>query len=121
MGTDPKKVDLAKNEFNDEIAKLANEGLTQDELDRAKAKLIGGEAIRKQSNSALAGTSATNELLGLGYDHDKFRIAEIEKVTLEDTKRVANKYFRDAKSVEVVVGPPESKNAEPLHDPAKAP
>jgi len=121
LGTDPKKVDLAKNEFNDEIAKLANEGLTQDELDRAKAKLIGGEAIRNQSNSALAGTSATNELLGLGYDHDKFRIAEIEKVTLEDTKRVANKYFRDAKSVEVVVGPPASKNAEPLHDPAKAP
>jgi zinc protease len=121
LGTDPKKVDLAKNEFNDEIAKLANEGLTQDELDRAKAKLIGGEAIRNQSNSALAGTSATNELLGLGYDHDRFRIAEIEKVTLEDTKRVANKYFRDAKSVEVVVGPPASKNAEPLHDPAKAP
>jgi len=121
LGTDPKKVDLAKHEFNDEIDKLANDGLTQEELDRAKAKLIGGEAIRNQSNSALAGISATNELLGLGYDHDKFRTAEIEKVTLEETKRVANKYFRDAKSVEVVVGPPASKSAAPLHDPAKAP
>ena len=121
LGTDPKKVDLAKHEFNDEIDKLANDGLTQEELDRAKAKLIGGEAIRNQSNAALAGISATNELLGLGYDHDKVRTAEIEKVTLEDTKRVANKYFRDAKSVEVVVGPPASKTAEPLHDPSKAP
>lgn len=121
LGTDPKKVDLAKHEFNDEIDKLASEGLTQVELDRAKAKLLGAEAIRNQSSAALAGMCATNELLGLGYDHDKVRKAEIEKVTLEDTKRVANKYFRDAKSVEVVVGPPASKSVESLHNPSKAP
>lgn len=118
LGTDPKKVDLAKREFNDEIDKLANEGLTQVELDRAKAKLLGAEAIRNQSYAALGGLCATNELLGLGYDHDSVRKAEIEKVTLEETKRVANKYFRDAKSVEVVVGPPAGKTA-PLHDPGK--
>jgi zinc protease len=121
LGTDPKKVDLAKHEFNDEIDKLAADGLTQVELDRAKAKLLGAEAIRNQSSAALAGMCATNELLGLGYDHDKIRKAEIEKVTLEDTKRVANKYFRDAKSVEVVVGPPAAKSTAPLHDPSKAP
>jgi zinc protease len=121
LGTDPKKVDLAKHEFNDEIDKLAAEGLTQIELDRAKAKLLGAEAIRNQSSAALAGMCATNELLGLGYNHEKIRKAEIEKVTLEDTKRVANKYFRDAKSVEVVVGPPASKNAQPLHNPIKTP
>jgi zinc protease len=121
LGTDPNKVDLAKHEFNDEIDKLANEGLTQVELDRAKAKLLGAEAIRNQSSAALAGMCATNELLGLGYDHDKVRKAEIEKVTLEDTKRIANKYFRDAKSVEVVVGPPSSKAAAPLHNPSKTP
>ena len=121
LGTDPKKVDLATHEFNDEIDKLATDGLTQVELDRAKAKLLGAEAIRNQSSAALAGMCATNELLGLGYDHDKVRKAEIEKVTLEDTKRVANKYFRDAKSVEVVVGPPASKSTSPLHDPSKAP
>ena len=121
LGTDPKKVDLAKHEFNDEIDKLAAEGLTQVELDRAKAKILGAEAIRNQSPAALGGVCATNELLGLGYDHDKVRKAEIEKVTLEDTKRVANKYFRDAKSVEVVVGPPASKTSEPLHNPTKTP
>ena len=121
LGTDPKKVDLAKHEFNDEIDKLSNDGLTQVELDRAKAKLLGAEAIRNQSSAALAGMCATNELLGLGFDHDKARKAEIEKVTLEDTKRVANKYFRDAKSVEVVVGPPASKSTEPLHNPSKTP
>ena len=121
LGTDPKKVDLAKSEFNDEIAKLASEGLTLEELDRAKAKLLGAEAIRNQSPAALGGLSATNELLGLGYDHDKVRREEIEKVNLEEIKRVAQKYFRDGKSVEVVVGPPIAKSIEPLHNPSKAP
>jgi zinc protease len=119
LGTDPKKVDLAKREFDDEIGKLASDGLTQVELDRAKAKLLGAEAIRNQSTGALGGICATNELLGLGYDHNKVRKEEIEKVTLDDVKRVANKYFRDGKSVEIVVGPPADKSA-PLHDPAKA-
>jgi zinc protease len=119
LGTDPKKVDLAKREFDDEIAKLAADGLTQVELDRAKAKLLGAEAIRNQSTGALGGLCATNELLGLGYDHNRVRKEEIEKVTLEEIKRVANKYFRDGKSVEIVVGPPAGKTA-PLHDPAKA-
>jgi zinc protease len=121
LGTDPKKVDLAKSEFNDEIAKLATEGLTPEELDRAKAKLLGGEAIHNQSHAALGGLCATNELLGLGYDHDKVRKEEIEKVTLDEIKRVAQKYFRDGKSVEVVVGPPVAKASEPLHNPTKAP
>jgi zinc protease len=121
LGTDPKKVDLAKSEFTEEIGKLAEEGLTQEELDRAKSKVLGAEAIRNQSVAALGGLCATNELLGLGYDHEKVRRAEIEKVNLDDIRQVAQKYFRDGKYVDVVVGPPAAKSGESLHDPAKAP
>lgn len=117
LGTDPKKVDLARHEFDDEIAKLASDGLTQVELDRAKAKLLGAEAIRNQSSAAQGGLSATNEIMGLGCDHDKVRAQEIEKVSLDEIRRVAQKYFRDGKSVEVVVGPPAAKAAAPLHQP----
>jgi len=121
LGTDPKKVDLAKHEFNDEIAKLATDGLSQEELDRAKAKILGADAIRNQSNAALGALCATNELMGLGFDYDKSHTEAIQKVTLDDIRRVAQKYFRDGKSVEVVVGPPPAKSAAPLHDPSKAP
>jgi predicted Zn-dependent peptidase len=86
------------------------------ELDRAKAKLLGAEAISNQSSASLGALCATNELLGLGYDRYKTRTQEIEKVTLEDIRHVAQKYFCDGKSVEVVVGPP-LKNTEPLHQP----
>jgi zinc protease len=106
LGTDPTKLDQVRAEFRDEIGKLAADGLTPEELARAKKKLLGTEAIRDQSDSAMAQAIALDELFGLGADHYKKRKAEIEAVTLEDTKRAANQYFRQPGSVEVVVAPP---------------
>ena len=83
--------------------------------------ILGAEAIRNQSVASLGGLCATNELLGLGFDHQKIRSAEVEKVQLDDIRRVAQKYFRNGKYVDVVVGPPASKADQTLHDPAKAP
>jgi zinc protease len=52
LGTDPQKLERVKTEFLDEIHKLANEGLTAVELERAKKKLIGQQEIANQSNDA---------------------------------------------------------------------
>ena len=106
LGTDPKKVDQVTAEFTAEIEKLAKDGLTPEELTRAKKKLIGSEAIRNQSNSAFAGATAVDELVGLGYANYQKRKAEIEAVTLEDVRRVAAKYFQNVARVEVTVQPP---------------
>ena len=66
LGTDPKKLDAVTLEMRSEIADLAKSGLTAEELERARAKMIGAEVIRNQSNSALAGVVAADELMGLG-------------------------------------------------------
>jgi zinc protease len=108
LGTDPGKLDRVTGEFRDEIAKLAAEGLTPEELARAKKRLLGAEAIRNESNSAMALATALDELLGLGANRSERRKAEIDAVTLEDTKRVAKKYFDQPGSVEVIVAPPKS-------------
>ena len=107
LGTDPSKLDKVREEFKDEIAKLAAGGLTPEELARAKKKLLGAEAIRDQSNSAMAQSIALDELFGLGADHYRQRKAEIEAVTLDDTKRVAKEYFSGPGSVEAIVAPPK--------------
>lgn len=107
LGTDPKKVEQVTAEFSDEIGKLAREGLTEEELTRAKKKFLGSEAIRNQSNSAFAATVSLDELMGLGYDHHLKRREQIEAVTLEDTKRVTNKFFNTPNRVLVTVRPPE--------------
>ncbi|MEI8386293.1 MAG: pitrilysin family protein [Verrucomicrobiota bacterium] len=107
LGTDPKKVEPVTRELRDEISLLAKDGLTEDELQRAKSKLIGAEAIRNQSNEALAATCATDELVGTGCDAYTRRKGEIEKISLDDIRRVAAKYFPASSSVEATVTPPD--------------
>lgn len=107
LGTDPKKVEPVTRELRDEIALLAKDGLTEEELQKAKKKLLGAEAIRNQSNEALAATSAMDELMGTGFDSYTRRKEEIEKISLDDIRRVAAKYFPASSSVEATVIPPE--------------
>jgi zinc protease len=105
LGTDPQKIDPVKTALLDEIRKLANEGLTEEELRRAKKKLIGQQQIANQSNDSFGYQCALDELYGLGFDHYKNLEAEVNAVTLEDTKRVAAKYFRDQPYVLATVQP----------------
>lgn len=105
LGTDPAKVPEVKAAFREEIARLAEEGLTDEELGRAKKKVLGAEAIRNQSNGAYAATTALDELLGLGYDHARGREDRIRSVTREQTQAIAKKYLSGPGYVQTVVGP----------------
>jgi zinc protease len=106
LGTDPAKVTAVTNELRDEVAQLEKDGLTPEELARAKSKLLGAEAIRNQSNSAFAGACAVDELVGLGYDAFTRRKQEIDKITLDDIRRATAKYFQSDARVEATVLPP---------------
>ena len=110
LGTDPSKVGLVRKNFDDEIAQLAREGLTDAELARAKKKLIGSEAIRNQSLEAFAHIVAVDELYGLGAGHHAQRSAEIEAVTADEVRAVARKYFLEPCRATVLVTPaPETQ------------
>ena len=109
LGTDPQKIEPVKVAFLDEIHKLANEGLTQVELERAKKKLIGQQEIANQSNDAFGYHCALDELYGLGFDYYKQLEHDVNTVTLEDTRKVAAKYFRDQAYVLATVRPPDKK------------
>jgi zinc protease len=111
LGTDPQKIDPVKTAFLDEIHKLANDGLTPEELARAKKKLIGQQEIANQSNDAFGYHCALDELYGLGFDYYKRLDHDVNAVTLEDIKKVAAKYFRDQPYVLATVRPPEGSAA----------
>jgi len=119
LGTSPQKVDIVKPALLDEISKLARDGLTPEELARAKEKMLGQQDIRNQSEDTFAYATALDELYGLGYDHYKAMKADIEKITLDDVRRVANKYFMDKPSVLAIVRP--VPKPEPVATPAPAP
>jgi zinc protease len=113
LGTSPAKVEQVKTELLDEISKLAHDGLTQEELTRAKEKLIGQQEIRNQSNDTFAYATALDELYGLGFDNYKKQKEAVAKITLEDVKKVANKYFADQPSILATVRPEPKPEAKP--------
>jgi zinc protease len=93
LGTDPAKLTDVRAALTDEIGKLAAGGLTEEELARAKAKLLGAQEIRNQSNDALAFACALDELYGLGAEHYRTLRSRVESVTVEHTREVCARYF----------------------------
>ena len=105
LGTDPQKIERVKTALLDEINGLAAEGLTKDELDRAKKKLLGQMQIANQSNDSFGYMVALDELYGLGFAHYQTLEREVEAITLKDVKRVAAKYFQEQPYVLATVRP----------------
>jgi zinc protease len=111
LGTDPQKIEPVKTALLDEIHKLASEGLTPEELARAKKKLIGQQEIANQSNDTFGFHCALDELYGMGFDYYKRLEHDVDAITLDDIKLVAAKYFRDQPYVLATVRPPASAEA----------
>ncbi|MBM3242584.1 insulinase family protein [Candidatus Poribacteria bacterium] len=80
----------------DEIEKLKTELVSEDELKKVKTLAKAGLIRSLRSNSGLAEQLCTYEFL-MGDWRELFKSLErIEKVTVEDIKRVANEYFVDS-------------------------
>ena len=104
-GTEPTQVELVEQEFLKEAELLRTEGLTAEELRRAKAKIIGSKKISRQDLGSLASLTALDELYGLGYQRTELDDAKFEAVTLEQVKAVAQKYLKPDAFVVSVVKP----------------
>ncbi len=104
-GTEPAKAALVEQEILKEAALLRAEGLTDEELKRAKAKIIGQKKIARQEIGHLASMTALDELYGLGYQRSELDDAKYEAVTLEQVKAAAQKYLRPEAVVVAVVKP----------------
>jgi zinc protease len=103
VGTAPEKVELVEKEILHEAELLRAEGLTPEELKRAKAKVIGQRKIARQDLGGLAMTTALDELYGLGYAHSETDDARYEAVTLKEIKSAAQKYLKgDAMVISVI-------------------
>ncbi|HYG22579.1 MAG TPA: pitrilysin family protein [Verrucomicrobiae bacterium] len=96
VGTMPEKVELVEKELFREAALLRESGLTEAELNRAKAKVIGQKKISRQDLGNVAMTSALDELYGLGFDHSDREDAHYSAVTLEQARATAERFLQEA-------------------------
>jgi zinc protease len=89
-----------------EWAKIASEGLTDEELATTKTYLTGSYPLRFDSNANIAKILVGMQMDGLPIDYPVTRNAKIEAVTMDDIRRVAKRlYLPDALHF-VVVGQP---------------
>ncbi len=105
IGTTPQKVELCEKEIFAELDKLRQTGLSEEELDRAKASVIGQRKVQMQDNGQLAMMVGLDELYGLGYNFFQTMDEKYRAVTVEDIRRVAGKYFDHMPSAVAVVRP----------------
>ena len=82
-GTEPDKVALVEVEMLSEAASLLEHGLTEAELMRSKAKVIGQKKISRQDLGSYAMNAALDELYGFGYQHSE--LEHVDLIVLNDT------------------------------------
>jgi zinc protease len=90
-----------------EWARMATDGLTQDELDTAKTFLTGEYPLRFDGNGEIANIMVGMQMIGLPPEYVINRNDYIESVTLEDVNRVAAELMQPDALHFVVVGQPE--------------
>jgi zinc protease len=104
-GTDPQKAALVEQELLAEAQALRQAGLTEEELARSKAKVVGQRKIARQDLGNYAMNAALDELYGLGYAYSDREDAQYESVTIAQTKAAAEKFLRPETLVIAVIRP----------------
>ncbi len=93
--------------IRDEWVKMAEGGVTAEELDGAKTYLTGAYPLRFDGNGPIANIMVGMQITGLPVDYIATRNDKINAVTREDITRVAKRLVRPDDLRFVVVGQPE--------------
>jgi zinc protease len=100
----PDKRQKALQSLNGEFDLLKKELVSEGELNRAKNYIIGSNAVDLQHGDAMATTMALMELYGLGADDFVRYRKNVEKISSQDLKKLANEIFDPKREISVSVG-----------------
>ena len=94
-----------------EWQRIADEGVTEDELNAAKLFVTGAYPLRFDGNSNIASILVGLQVADLGKDYPLTRNARMEAVTIEDVNAMAKRLIRPEDLHVIVVGQPEGLTA----------
>jgi zinc protease len=105
VATTRDKCESVRKGLLDEILELRTKGVSDEEVEHAKRELITAHRTSLQTNEFVSSQMALDELYGLGYDSIYHYDEQIARVTAEEIKRVAKKYFDASAYTEVIINP----------------
>jgi predicted Zn-dependent peptidase len=109
-GLDKTRLQAAIKAIREELEKVVNEGVDEEELQRAKDYLMGKISIRLENTSSLAQWYAEQETLTNQSLTPEEKFARVRAVTREDIQRVAKQIFDFKKSTLAIIGPYNDAN-----------
>lgn len=104
VATQRARFETSMDVIREEWRKMAAAGPTEGELTDAKTYLTGSFPLRFSTTPAIASILVSMQLDDLPIDHLETRNAQVEAVTLEDVKRVAQRLLKPENMLVVVVG-----------------
>ena len=105
LGTAPPNAEAAEAGMLATIESVRGERVTERELARAKAYLLGNLAMDRRTSARHAWYMAFFEVVGAGWDFPDRYARAVEAVTAEDVARVAQRYLTDP--TVIVLQPPK--------------
>jgi len=102
---DPNEVDLATDIILAEVELFCRQGVSDAEMSNAKSYLIGKQPVSLESSGGIAATLLDLQMYGRADDYVCLYPSAINKVTKDDVRAVARKYFSDQQHVLVIVSP----------------
>ncbi len=104
-GVNPANVAQTVKTIGDEVARIVQEPVSDDELADVQANLTGSLPLRLETNGGLAGYLLDMTWYDLGLDHLSSYAEKIQAVTKDDILRVAQTYLHPDCYVLAVAGP----------------
>ena len=100
----PEKTQKAIEGFWEVLEDISKHGLTKQEIQKAKNRLIGTTKLGLQSNLSISEDMAVNQVLGLGWNYSFEYEKLLNSVTQKDIAEVIKKYLTKDKAVLFVLG-----------------
>jgi zinc protease len=104
-GVNPANVELAIGVIRDELRRITQEPVTEEELENSKSNYIGRLPLQLESNEGVAGALLNIERYQLGLDYLLRYADEIRAVTVEDVLAAARHYLNPDAFALAIAGP----------------
>ena len=108
-GVNADNVDRAIASIDTEVAAMARDGVTDEELTSAKRYLVGATPRSLETNEGIARFLQTAELFDLGLDHDRRLPGLVQSVTADEVAEAARRTLVTEHASIVIAGPYEAQ------------
>ncbi len=104
-GVDPRNVDRAVTSIDEELRRMAAEGVTERELKESKQYLVGSMPRTLETNAGIAAFLQSAEHFGLGLDYDVRLPGLINDITRDQVNAAAAEHLIPERAVLSIAGP----------------